>query len=151
MVLTFRNGGEEMNSTIRTSGSLQLRHFKAILDAHRDETLDRLRRSEAEQRGLDRERPAEAADFCVESAGREDLFERISNQRRLLQRIEAALRRIEYGTFGECTACGGEIKPKRMEIMPWTEYCVRCQEDFERAAVSRATWSAVHRAQRGGR
>ncbi len=140
-----------MHSITRRSAHPQLPHFKALLDSHQQETMNSLRRLEAEQRGLDRERPTEVGDFCIESAGREDLFQRISQQRRSLHRIEAALRRIEYGTFGECSICGDQIKPKRLEVMPWTEYCIRCQEDFERATVSRSTWSAVQRAQRSGR
>ena len=89
---------------------------------------------------MDIERPAEAGDLCNQTASREDLFGRISNHRRLLQRIEAALRRIEYGTFGMCRDCGHEIKAKRLEAMPWTEYCVRCQEQLEQTRVSRVRW-----------
>ncbi len=139
-----------MTSSNSRSVNAQLRHFQSLLNAHRDEAVSSLRRLEAEQRSLDPERPTEVGDVCVESASREDLFERISHYRRLLQRVEAALRRIEYGTFGECTVCGDEIKPKRLEIVPWTDYCVRCQEEFERSAASRSTWSVLHRAQRSG-
>lgn len=137
-----------MNSTARTSRALQISHFKSMLDSLREEALKSLRQSEAEKRGLDCDRPTELGDVCTESAGREVLFERISHHRRLLQRIEAALRRLDYGTFGECACCGDEITHKRLEIMPWTEYCVRCQEDFERATVSRSTWSTVRRMQK---
>ncbi len=137
-----------MNSSTRRSLKTAIQHFQSLLSRRQEEILNAVRRLEAEQRGLDRERPAEVGDFCIESASREDLFERISHYRRLLQRIEAALRRIEYGTFGECTVCGNEIQPKRLEIMPWTDYCIRCQEDFERSSISRAGWSALQRVQR---
>jgi DnaK suppressor protein len=137
-----------MNSTVRTTRTSQNPHFKSILDSHREEALKSLRQSEAEKCALDSDRPTELGDVCTESAGREDLFERISHHRRLLQRIEAALRRIDYGTFGECTCCGDEISYKRLQIMPWTEFCVRCQEDFERATVSRSTWSTLRRMQK---
>ncbi|WP_336331626.1 TraR/DksA C4-type zinc finger protein [Pseudomonas putida] len=30
-----------------------------------------------------------------------------------------------------CEGCGGEIPPKRSEILPGVELCVRCQEDIE--------------------
>lgn len=129
-----------MNSGARLQGAVLTQRFKVLLDTHRQETLGYLRRSEAEQYSMDLERPAEAGDFCNQTASREDLFGRISNHRRLLQRIEAALRRIEYGTFGVCRDCGHEIKPKRLEAMPWTEYCVRCQEQLEQTRISRVTW-----------
>lgn len=137
-----------MNSSIGMTRAPQSSYFKSTLNSHREEALKSLRQSEAEKRGLDGNRPTEFGDVCTESAGREDLFERISYHRRSLQRIEAALRRIDYGTFGECACCGDDISPKRLQIIPWTEYCVRCQEDFERATVSRATWSTLRRLQK---
>ncbi len=47
-----------------------------------------------------------------------------------LQRIEAALRRIadDPEDFGYCSDCDEEIQLKRLELMPWAPYCVRCQE-----------------------
>lgn len=130
-----------MSSTAHLRNISPVQRFKALLYIRRQETLDSLRRSEEEQRGLESERPAETGDLCNQITSREDLFGRISHHRRLLQRIEAALRRIEYGTFGVCKECAGEIKSKRLEVMPWTEYCLRCQERFE-TAVSRSISSA---------
>jgi DnaK suppressor protein len=46
--------------------------------------------------------------------------------------IEAALRRIADGTFGVCVACGDDIPRKRLEALPWTDCCLRCQEIVER-------------------
>lgn len=41
--------------------------------------------------------------------------------------IDAALARIEEGTFGGiCEDCGGEIAPERLEAIPQTRLCVRC-------------------------
>lgn len=43
-----------------------------------------------------------------------------------LQRIEAALRRIDAGDYGYCVSCDTEIPVKRLEIDPATERCVDC-------------------------
>jgi len=40
--------------------------------------------------------------------------------------IEAALRRIEAGTFGLCQSCGQPIAPERLEALPWAQDCVAC-------------------------
>jgi DnaK suppressor protein len=40
--------------------------------------------------------------------------------------IEAALRRIEAGTFGRCATCGLPIAPERLEALPWATDCVSC-------------------------
>ena len=40
--------------------------------------------------------------------------------------IEAALRRIEAGTFGLCQSCAQPIAPERLEALPWAQDCVAC-------------------------
>jgi len=40
--------------------------------------------------------------------------------------IEAALKRTELGTYGECTQCGAEINPERLEAVPHTPFCINC-------------------------
>jgi DnaK suppressor protein len=61
--------------------------------------------------------------------------------------VETAMALLETGDYGICQECGEPINPKRLEAIPWTTLCVRCQEnrdsvietseddaDFERAA-----------------
>ncbi|TVP52006.1 MAG: TraR/DksA family transcriptional regulator [Halomonadaceae bacterium] len=43
-----------------------------------------------------------------------------------LRLIEAALRRLEAGEFGECQECGEAINPKRLAIDPTCLYCIEC-------------------------
>ena len=43
-----------------------------------------------------------------------------------LQRIDAALKRIEDGGYGECLECGEPIPPRRLEIDPAAALCVSC-------------------------
>jgi len=43
-----------------------------------------------------------------------------------LQRIDAALRRIEAGEFGDCVRCGEEIAGKRLDLDPATPLCINC-------------------------
>ncbi|HSN35924.1 MAG TPA: TraR/DksA C4-type zinc finger protein [Arthrobacter sp.] len=42
-----------------------------------------------------------------------------------LVQIEAALARIDAGTYGLCEVCGEEISEGRLEARPWTPYCIR--------------------------
>jgi DnaK suppressor protein len=51
-----------------------------------------------------------------------------SRDRALLALVDAALKRISEGTFGDCLNCGQEINPKRLEAIPWARYCLTCQE-----------------------
>ncbi|WP_026535399.1 TraR/DksA family transcriptional regulator [Arthrobacter sp. H14] len=41
-----------------------------------------------------------------------------------LAEIEAALNRLDDGSYGYCAACGNPIPPGRLEALPWTLYCV---------------------------
>ena len=50
----------------------------------------------------------------------------------LLHSIQAALRRIENGTFGTCSNCEGTIGRNRLVAVPWTPFCIRCQEAVDR-------------------
>ena len=43
-----------------------------------------------------------------------------------IELITGALARLEIGTYGTCTACGGAIAPKRLEAMPAAGLCIRC-------------------------
>jgi DnaK suppressor protein len=48
-----------------------------------------------------------------------------------LNRLDAALQKIEDGTFGICEDCGDVIGEKRLEIIPGVELCVNCAEQEE--------------------
>ena len=54
-----------------------------------------------------------------------------SQERAQLELIDSALARIRDGTFGECEHCGQEIGSKRLAAIPWTRYCITCQELLE--------------------
>lgn len=43
-----------------------------------------------------------------------------------IEAIDAALKRIELGTYGECTHCGAEISDERLEAVPHTPFCINC-------------------------
>jgi RNA polymerase-binding protein DksA len=50
----------------------------------------------------------------------------------LLSRIDAALGRIEKGTYGSCENCGQQISEERLEAMPWATLCIDCKRREER-------------------
>lgn len=50
--------------------------------------------------------------------------------RRELAEIDAALRRIEQGSYGTCMACGGPMGLQRMRAIPEARYCVGCSGQF---------------------
>ena len=48
-----------------------------------------------------------------------------------LNAIDAALKRIDAGNYGECTECGVDIGAARLHAAPEAQRCIPCQEKFE--------------------
>jgi len=101
------------------------------LECQRHEARQFLRRMEQEVRSLDADTTQDSADRSVMSLSKESLFERSSERRTVLRLIEAALKRIADGSFGTCIGCGDEIQRRRLEALPWTQFCLRCQGQLE--------------------
>jgi RNA polymerase-binding protein DksA len=54
------------------------------------------------------------------------------NETRLLAAIDAALGRIDDGTYGRCERCGKEIEEERLEALPWATLCIDDKRRDER-------------------
>ncbi|MGZ9161364.1 MAG: TraR/DksA family transcriptional regulator [Candidatus Limnocylindrales bacterium] len=50
-----------------------------------------------------------------------------------LELVDAALARIEAGTFGTCPRCGRQIAAARLEALPWAAHCIECQSEIDKA------------------
>jgi DnaK suppressor protein len=59
------------------------------------------------------------------------------NDQALLQEVNAALKRIEDGTYGRCVVCGDPIPDARLEAMPWAARDVKDEEQLEERNLSR--------------
>ena len=55
------------------------------------------------------------------------------NSEHVLAEIDAALRRIDEGTFGVCTSCGNAIEPDRLLYLPYATLCIEDKRREERA------------------
>jgi len=55
-----------------------------------------------------------------------DLALRKRNEQHLVA-VEAALARLDEGTFGTCVRCARPIASERLEALPWAAHCIDCQ------------------------
>ncbi len=78
----------------------------------------------------------DAADHAVQSYQKELLFLQGSQGHSQLTQVRSALERLEDGSFGECQQCGNQIGEKRLEAVPWTSYCISCQEKVESGEIA---------------
>ena len=49
-----------------------------------------------------------------------------------LELVEAAIARLDDGTFGTCQRCGRPIAAERLEALPWAAHCIECQGAIDR-------------------
>lgn len=73
----------------------------------------------------------DSIDLATRSLDKEILFELSDNERKMLGDIEAALRKMEKGTFGLCEHCKKPIEKKRIKAIPSARYCMACQNGTE--------------------
>ena len=96
---------------------------KTALTARRAEVLDELARIEAL---LDATPTKDLEDFSTERQGDEVLESRAAQEAGELKRIDAALARIDAGTYGVCLTCGDPIAPARLAAVPDAALCADC-------------------------
>jgi DnaK suppressor protein len=77
----------------------------------------------------------DVADQAVISYQKEFLFSQGTSGHQQLRLVQQALNRVREGSFGECVHCGEEIGAKRLEAVPWTPYCINCQEKIEKGEI----------------
>ncbi len=113
----------------------RLEQFKKRLETRQQELRRLVSRNVQDGRAADEQAAQDIADKAANSYTKEFLFHQSHNDRQLLQRVEEALGRIREGTYGECINCGNELNAKRLEAVPWTRYCIACQEKVEQGLL----------------
>jgi DnaK suppressor protein len=76
------------------------------------------------------------ADKAASAYSKELNFSLSDGERNLLMLIEEAFSRLKNDTYGTCTNCGATIGEKRLAAVPWTPYCIDCQELQEKGLLS---------------
>ena len=71
------------------------------------------------------------AQTATATLGREIDYTLGENSGEILTRIDAALARIDGGTYGTCSTCGQEISAARLEAYPWASLCIDCRRQAE--------------------
>jgi len=109
----------------------KVKQYESRLSEQRNALLGMVERTEDYGREADRDVSQDPADKASNSYTKELLFSQSTNERNTLRLIEEALDRITEGVYGECVNCGDDIQPKRLDAIPWTPHCIKCQEQLE--------------------
>ena len=106
----------------------ELEKYKKILETKRDELARGLRNRD----DIAIEKTPDALDEVQLAGERELAIRNLDRESNLLRNVRLALARMADGSYGTCMHCDEEIKSKRLDAVPWTKYCIRCQEAADR-------------------
>jgi DnaK suppressor protein len=105
--------------------------YKKKLVVRRNEIVRKLSEFRNESKEVETDIAQDMADKAESSYTKEFLLSLSDAEREQLFQIDAALKRIERKEFGHCQMCQKEISKKRLNALPWTPYCIDCQEKAE--------------------
>jgi DnaK suppressor protein len=106
----------------------ELNKYKEILETKQAELAQLLRNRDA----IAIEKSPDALDEVQHAAERELAIRNLDRESNLLRNVRAALRRMDEGMYGICVHCEEEISPKRLNAVPWSPFCIQCQEQADR-------------------
>lgn len=70
-------------------------------------------------------------DWSVVDLSEDISLRQLGAHREAMVKIDAALGKLQEGTYGICEDCGGRIGEKRLKVLPFSIYCKDCQEKIE--------------------
>jgi len=111
----------------------KLLSFKKQLLERRESIASDLRKATAEFIA-DEEVYPDAVDQAAAEIDRSFALQMKNRDRDILWQIDAALKKIEEGTFGECERCGDAIAEARIKAFPFTTVCIDCKSELESEA-----------------
>jgi len=106
----------------------ELNKYKTLLETKQAELAGGLRNRE----GIAIEKTADALDEVQLAGERELAIRNLDRESNMLRNVRGALSRIADGSYGICMHCEEDISPKRLNAVPWTAYCIKCQEAADR-------------------
>ena len=120
--------------------SVDLEHFRAVLLEERERVENAIANLKDVHRGSLEDEVDEVsgtndqdlAQTATATLDREIDYTLEENSTQVLGEVDAALLRIDAGTYGTCTSCGDEIPVARLEAYPWASVCIDCARTLER-------------------
>jgi RNA polymerase-binding protein DksA len=118
--------------------AIDLEAFRRKLLEERQKVVAALAHLHEENRGSLEEEAEEVpldnhlAETATVTLDREIDYTLEENAAHVLAAIDAALARIDAGSYGTCSSCGQPIAPERLEALPYATQCIDCKRKEER-------------------
>ena len=111
----------------------KIKSIRAELVAMRDDILKTVRKQSIHE--VDN---GDSVDQASQSIEKELMFELSDNERTTLDMVEAAIRKIDNGTYGLCEATQKAITRARLEAIPYARYSIAYQNQLEQKVTEAA-------------
>lgn len=111
------------------------RHFKTVLSERKKKLLAQANQTVNRGVSSNQDHLVDYADIATLESDRTFQLRIRDRERKLIKKIDDALKRIEDGTFGLCERCGEEISPERLNARPVTTYCIHCKTKLEEEEI----------------
>jgi DnaK suppressor protein len=105
--------------------------FRKALLEKKSSIIRKLSQFYNESKEIETDTALDVVDKAETSYTKEFLLGLTDSERDQLRMIDQALERLEKDEYGLCLICHKEINKKRLQIIPWTSYCITCQEKKE--------------------
>ncbi len=109
-----------------------LTEIRAHLLQMRAEVLAESERAYAASQSLGKDGVPDIGDMSSNSYSQEVLMNLSETQRSRVRDIDAAVERMDKGVYGLCMRCEEDIPARRMEVRPFSRYCVDCKTEVEK-------------------
>ena len=110
----------------------KLKHFQSLLENICIEIVGDVEKAHHNKKSNEVEQMADISDDAARSYGRKLQGDLEEQEWVKLKQVEAALKKVEDGEYGICEQCEQEILETRLEIMPYTEFCIQCLSEIEK-------------------
>src|SRR5256885_9255561 len=125
-----------MPARAKATKSSPFQPFIEALNKKQNELFDSYERDKAAGNALPDDGIQDLADKAASAYSKELNFSLSDGERGVLMLIDEAFNRIRENNFGVCTNCSNVIGEKRLIAIPWTPYCIDCQELVEKGLLS---------------
>lgn len=115
----------------------RLEHFRALLNGKLEELLSGAEKAVSGMSGSKEENFPDPTDRATHETDRNFLLRVKDRERKLISKVQEAIKRIDDGTYGICEICGEEISQKRLEVRPVTTSCIECKKEEEEQEKTR--------------
>ena len=109
--------------------------LRTALETKQREMLDSFNRDRAAGNAQPDDGIQDLADKAASAYSKELNFSLSDTDRAILVAVGDALKRMDAGSYGTCTNCGNVIGEKRLQAVPWTSFCIDCQELQEKGML----------------